>query len=272
MRKNGYTKQEIETMRRMRAESKGYTEVAKAIGRSVDAVGKYCRRHGMGGYRAIDCDPKKSIKILKQRLKDDYEGRWTYVGGYTNAQGSITLRCTDCGTQIEVSVSGMRKETPFICSECGYGEAECEECGDIFTITRYGMKFCCEECAKRSDARFKSRTRRQRVLDNGRVDEDITLTKLIARDKGVCYICGGLVDEEDYTRVNGNYKKVGHNYPSTDHIIPIAKGGTHTWDNVKLAHWHCNILKGAEYGYRPTSTKYLKIVLHTKDKLAEAVL
>ena len=29
---------------------------------------------------------------------------------------------------------------------------------------------------------------------------------------------------------------------------------------------------GAEYGYRPTSTKYLKIVLHTKEKLAEAVL
>jgi 5-methylcytosine-specific restriction endonuclease McrA len=28
--------------------------------------------------------------------------------------------------------------------------------------------------------------------------------------------------------------------PTVDHIIPLAKGGTHTWDNVQLAHWSCN--------------------------------
>lgn len=25
-----------------------------------------------------------------------------------------------------------------------------------------------------------------------------------------------------------------------DHIIPLSKGGTHTWDNVQLAHMSCN--------------------------------
>jgi 5-methylcytosine-specific restriction endonuclease McrA len=29
-----------------------------------------------------------------------------------------------------------------------------------------------------------------------------------------------------------------------DHIIPLSKGGTHTWDNVRPAHRRCNELKG----------------------------
>ena len=32
-------------------------------------------------------------------------------------------------------------------------------------------------------------------------------------------------------------------YPTMDHIIPISKGGGHTWDNVQIAHRICNINK-----------------------------
>ena len=34
------------------------------------------------------------------------------------------------------------------------------------------------------------------------------------------------------------------NYPSIDHTVPVSKGGTHTWDNVQLAHFYCNRVKG----------------------------
>ena len=27
-------------------------------------------------------------------------------------------------------------------------------------------------------------------------------------------------------------------------MFPKSKGGTHTWDNVRLAHRHCNAVKG----------------------------
>ena len=30
-----------------------------------------------------------------------------------------------------------------------------------------------------------------------------------------------------------------------EHIIPLAHGGTHTWDNVAPAHYICNQTKGA---------------------------
>jgi 5-methylcytosine-specific restriction endonuclease McrA len=31
---------------------------------------------------------------------------------------------------------------------------------------------------------------------------------------------------------------------TVEHIIPICKGGTHTWDNVAPAHYLCNMNKG----------------------------
>jgi 5-methylcytosine-specific restriction endonuclease McrA len=29
-----------------------------------------------------------------------------------------------------------------------------------------------------------------------------------------------------------------------EHIVPLSKGGTHTWDNVAPAHYKCNMEKG----------------------------
>lgn len=48
---------------------------------------------------------------------------------------------------------------------------------------------------------------------------------LYQRDRGICGICG---------------KKVENGEISIDHIIPITRGGTHTWGNVQLAHTNCN--------------------------------
>lgn len=31
---------------------------------------------------------------------------------------------------------------------------------------------------------------------------------------------------------------------TVEHIVPLAQGGTHTWDNVAPAHYKCNMTKG----------------------------
>ena len=66
-------------------------------------------------------------------------------------------------------------------------------------------------------------------------DKTISLKELIKRDDGICQICGKPTDKDDIT--NGH---IGRMYPTLDHIIPLSKGGTHTWDNVQLAHMSCN--------------------------------
>lgn len=36
------------------------------------------------------------------------------------------------------------------------------------------------------------------------------------------------------------------NLATVEHVIPISAGGEHTWENVVLACWHCNISRNKE--------------------------
>lgn len=49
------------------------------------------------------------------------------------------------------------------------------------------------------------------------------------RDEGICHLCWEPVGEEFHI----------------DHVIPLARGGADTPDNVAVAHPHCNHKKGA---------------------------
>ena len=119
-------------------------------------------------------------------------------------------------------------------------EYECIYCGKKF-MSNSNKKYCSKECMKRSNDYHKSSRRREKIRSNGNYDWSISIPKLIKRDK-VCKICGKPVDIHDKVNAKGTVM-VGGNYPSVDHIIPVSKGGTHTWDNVQLAHVSCNVKK-----------------------------
>ncbi len=124
-----------------------------------------------------------------------------------------------------------------------HAQKVCPECGKVFISSRSNQIYCCIECTKKRNNRVKDINRRRSIKENGKVNWDITLQKLIKRDKNRCYICGGKCDLNDYEKdIDGNFI-VGKNYPSIDHLIPVSKGGTHTWDNIKLAHHYCNTIK-----------------------------
>lgn len=61
-----------------------------------------------------------------------------------------------------------------------------------------------------------------------------------------CAICGQEVDPDD-TWVNETGRKCfGRKYPTVDHILPIKRGGSDTFDNVQLACKQCNSRKGSK--------------------------
>ena len=136
----------------------------------------------------------------------------------------------------------------------------CEICGKEYTVREYvescGLKMardcgvCSIECKRIKLRRIERESKKRRgVNDNDRhrakkygcaYDPSITLKKLVERDGLRCAICGGMCDWNDLT-YSGH---CGPTYPSKDHIIPLAKGGTHTWDNMQVAHFICNSRKG----------------------------
>jgi len=133
----------------------------------------------------------------------------------------------------------------------------CEICGKSYTVREYvescGIKYavdngvCSAKCKKEKKRILKRKYRtpysgnhRHRAKKYGVAYESgITLKKLIARDGLTCAICGKECDLND--RSWSDY--AGAMYPSIDHIIPLSKGGTHTWNNVQVAHMICNSLK-----------------------------
>ena len=121
----------------------------------------------------------------------------------------------------------------------------CAECGQPFITYRKDVVCCSKECKKKRNNNHKDR----RIRKCNRIDKDITLIKLSKRDNNICHICGEKVDWNDfYYREDGIFI-AGEYYPSIDHIKPISKGGDHTWDNVKLAHRHCNTIKSDKLIY-----------------------
>lgn len=87
---------------------------------------------------------------------------------------------------------------------------------------------------ERDPVRVRTRERvhqlRRRGVTNGtRVDRDV----LFARDEGLCGLCGGTVDPMNF---------------HVDHIVPIAHGGEHSYENTQIAHPDCNCRKGARCG------------------------
>lgn len=71
---------------------------------------------------------------------------------------------------------------------------------------------------------------RRRARLHGAVAEPINYRRILLDSKGLCGICRKPLD------------LFGIHF---DHIIPLARGGSHTNANIQVAHARCNIQKGA---------------------------
>lgn len=132
----------------------------------------------------------------------------------------------------------------FVCKECGreYTPRQYMESCGIQSYSNLG--FCSYACRRRVYLRKQHeagfRNYRHRAHKYGcDYDSSVTLKKLIKRDGLRCGICGRMCNPFDNTWTD----HFGASSPTLDHIIPLAKGGSHTWDNVQVAHAICNSKK-----------------------------
>lgn len=81
---------------------------------------------------------------------------------------------------------------------------------------------------------------RRRAQKLGTQTEPIDNRKVYDRDRWKCGVCQKRVDAA-----------LAYPHPlsaSLDHIVPLSCEGTHTYDNVRLAHLSCNIGRGNRGG------------------------
>lgn len=105
-------------------------------------------------------------------------------------------------------------------------------------LKRLGIKCKKAEWTRRGNIGTSRHYHERAVAYSVEYDANVTLERVIKRDGGICQLCGKPVDTTSAGRARLYY-------PSIDHIIPLSKGGGHTWNNVQLAHMICNSRKGA---------------------------
>lgn len=120
----------------------------------------------------------------------------------------------------------------------------CSVCGNAFTAS-YGTKkrrFCSDVCLARGKSLHKQgRNHRERARHHGVFYEPVSKRKVMVRDNWTCAICGDPIDPRA--------KWPDMMCASLDHIVPMSKGGPHTYGNVQAAHNLCNSYKGTDEGF-----------------------
>jgi predicted nucleic acid-binding Zn ribbon protein len=108
--------------------------------------------------------------------------------------------------------------------EAAKPERQCIHCGaDMPRSMRADARFCSEDCnsaahnLKRGNGRLGPGRRRE-----------IERAYIIERDGSRCHLCGKKCKPEEI---------------HLDHLIPLSRGGTHAYENVRVAHAFCNLSK-----------------------------
>ena len=198
------------------------------------------RRHAGGvGELCCDCQRNNEHELLLHKTCEicgiDYVG--------LSAQSK---RCSPkCDMEWAKQKAKAYGEKKFLAS---IKPRQCMWCGKVFT-PEYGSKrraYCnteCQDAAAIASHHVGKRLRkaRMKVLKQVGLYEPISLYRLYIRDNGTCQICKRRVRWEPVK----NKADIVHAMSATrDHIIPISCGGTHTWDNIRLAHLSCNSARG----------------------------
>lgn len=107
----------------------------------------------------------------------------------------------------------------------------CSSCGQTFTRHSFGKPttHCSQQC------RHRERTTLRRALQYDLRAGRVSRVAIYERDGWTCHICGDPVDR------SAPFPDLAA--PVLDHVVPLARGGTHDEGNLKTAHFYCNSVK-----------------------------
>lgn len=150
--------------------------------------------------------------------------------GFTT--GNCSMCCSkQCQKRWASASSTYKRLTPI--------RDTCLHCKGPMNKTRYIRLYCSRQCTKRAANKIKRTTDRirgridqQRRRESQRGQERFHPNEIFDRDNWRCHICG--------KRVAKGKAVPDFKAPVMDHIVPICRGGEHSRQNVRCAHFICN--------------------------------
>jgi len=121
----------------------------------------------------------------------------------------------------------------------------CIRCYEDFTVEDSITGFCSDMCYQHwtdslcftanCNTKFYSKKRRQKIMSGDKINRIV-----LSEEFGwVCQLC--------FSDIHPNSRFPDVMSSTVDHIVPLAVGGTHTFENVQPAHLKCNLKKGDKW-------------------------
>lgn len=239
-----FTNEEIEKLTDLYYKNYSFGEIGRELGRSGQVIGKKVKLLGLNRETTtMNCEycNKEFEKLFNCGVPKRFcsENCKHKARRKRNPKPPKIANCRYCNS------SYIKRYTSLFCSDdCRDLDSQkqknkdrkirivkCRDCSNRFVKTN--AKILCGKCTKDFN-----NIRMTRARQNGQFDADIDIYKLIERDGKQCYLCGDAVSFDCHY----NSPK----YPTIEHVLAIANGGTHSWENVKVACRDCNTRKGTK--------------------------
>lgn len=134
--------------------------------------------------------------------------------------------CNMCPNAIPVSAKAQAKSCSVKCQQASWYEENERR------LRSAAREWSLANPEKVIDYRHRRRSRKR----NAPYEMNIDVLAVCERDNFECWICD--------TPVDMTLKHPNPLSKNLDHIIPLARGGTHTFNNLALSHSKCNLKKG----------------------------
>lgn len=182
-------------------------------------------------------------------------------GSCANSVRGYQVACEECGLAWESKTTGVRWCSPACARASRFSKelvvwrpspwwsgrmwpvarparrwyaGQCRRCSIWFVFDQPANAYCSQRCS-RADSRDRRRARERDAFV-----ESVSRWKIFERDKWICQLCK--------RKVNRNAVVPHPRAPVIDHVIPLARLGTHEPANVQCAHFMCNSIKSDRGG------------------------
>lgn len=206
---------------------------------ALDTARRFCSRSCCGkAYRATEVGRLSARLAQRKHRLHNRPAALAKQCAECNAEFVGNSRRVFCSTQCRMdhnrAQSSRRFREWYHKDRTPLPSLPCAECGVQFSPTLPHMTHCSDECRRKRHWRVWRSVRRSRL--KGATIETVDPIKVFDRDGWRCHLCSELTDRSKRGSSHPNA-------PELDHVMPLSKGGEHSYANTACAHRKCNRAK-----------------------------